>query len=68
MQSQPLLFVRISSVDGIEGGRPDRHRPPVPVQPELGVQGEYQSWPVQYGWWRDKRQHILTDEAKRKIA
>lgn len=34
----------------------------------LGVQGEYESWPKQYGWWLDKRQHILTDEARQKIA
>jgi 2,4-dienoyl-CoA reductase-like NADH-dependent reductase (Old Yellow Enzyme family) len=34
----------------------------------LGVQGEYGSWPVQYGWWLDKRQHILTDEVKQNIA
>ena len=32
----------------------------------LGVEGEYGSWPVQYGWWLDKRQHILTPEAKEK--
>jgi 2,4-dienoyl-CoA reductase-like NADH-dependent reductase (Old Yellow Enzyme family) len=38
------------------------------AQVALGAQGEYQSWPVQYGWWLDKRQHILTDEVKRKIA
>lgn len=34
----------------------------------LGVVGEYQSWPVQYGWWLDKRQHILTPEAKEKAT
>jgi len=34
----------------------------------LGVEGEYQSWPVQYGWWLDKRQHILTPEAKEKAT
>jgi len=34
----------------------------------LGVEGEYQSWPVQYGWWLDKRQHILTPEAKVKAT
>jgi 2,4-dienoyl-CoA reductase-like NADH-dependent reductase (Old Yellow Enzyme family) len=34
----------------------------------LGAQAEYESWPVQYGWWLDKRQHILNDEAKQKIA
>ena len=34
----------------------------------LGAQREYGSWPVQYGWWLDKRQHILTDEVKQKIA
>lgn len=38
------------------------------AQVELGAQGQYESWPVQYGWWLDKRQHILSDEAKRKIA
>jgi 2,4-dienoyl-CoA reductase-like NADH-dependent reductase (Old Yellow Enzyme family) len=34
----------------------------------LGVEGEYQSWPVQYGWWLDKRQHILAPEAKEKAT
>ena len=38
------------------------------AQVALGAQGEYESWPVQYGWWLDKRQHILSDEVKRKIA
>jgi 2,4-dienoyl-CoA reductase-like NADH-dependent reductase (Old Yellow Enzyme family) len=38
------------------------------AQVALGAQGAYESWPVQYGWWLDKRQHILTDEAMRKIA
>jgi len=38
------------------------------AQVALGAQGEYEAWPVQYGWWLDKRQHILTDEAKRRIA
>ena len=38
------------------------------AQVALGAQGEYASWPVQYGWWLDKRQHILSDEVKRKIA
>ena len=38
------------------------------AQVALDVHGEYESWPVQYGWWLDKRQHILTDEVKRKIA
>ena len=32
----------------------------------LGVEAEYGSWPVQYGWWLDKRQHTLTPEAKEK--
>jgi 2,4-dienoyl-CoA reductase-like NADH-dependent reductase (Old Yellow Enzyme family) len=34
----------------------------------LGVEGEYESWPVQYGWWLDKRQHILAPEAKEKAT
>ncbi len=38
------------------------------AQVALGAQGQYESWPVQYGWWLDKRQHILSEEAQRKIA
>jgi len=38
------------------------------AQVALGAQGEYEAWPQQYGWWLDKRQHILNDEAKQKIA
>jgi 2,4-dienoyl-CoA reductase-like NADH-dependent reductase (Old Yellow Enzyme family) len=34
----------------------------------LGVEGEYESWPVQYGWWLDKRQHVLAPEAKEKAT
>lgn len=34
----------------------------------LGVEGEYESWPVQYGWWLDKRQHILAPEARQKAT
>ena len=34
----------------------------------LGVQGEYESWPAQYGWWLGKRQHILAPEAKEKAT
>ena len=34
----------------------------------LGVEGEYESWPVQYGWWLNKRQHILAPEAKEKAT
>jgi 2,4-dienoyl-CoA reductase-like NADH-dependent reductase (Old Yellow Enzyme family) len=34
----------------------------------LGAHGEYESWPVQYGWWLDKRQHIMTPEAKAKAS
>jgi 2,4-dienoyl-CoA reductase-like NADH-dependent reductase (Old Yellow Enzyme family) len=34
----------------------------------LGVEGEYESWPVQYGWWLGKRQHILAPEAKQKAT
>jgi len=38
------------------------------AQIALGVQGDYGSWPVQYGWWLDKRQHILSDEAKKAVT
>src|SRR5258708_11047050 len=32
----------------------------------LGAQGEYESWPVQYRWWRDQRPANFTNEMKKK--
>ncbi len=56
--------------DLIAIGRQSLYNPnwPLHAQVALGAQGQYESWPVQYGWWLDKRQHILSEEAKRKIA
>ena len=67
-QAEQILHDR--QADLIAIGRQSLYNPnwALHAQVALGVQGEYESWPVQYGWWLDKRQHILTDEAKRKIA
>ncbi|MFL6581567.1 MAG: NADH:flavin oxidoreductase/NADH oxidase [Burkholderiales bacterium] len=68
MQAEQILHDE--QADLIAIGRQSLYNPNWALHAEvaLGAQGEYASWPVQYGWWLDKRQHILTDEAKRKIA
>jgi 2,4-dienoyl-CoA reductase-like NADH-dependent reductase (Old Yellow Enzyme family) len=68
MQAEQIL--QDGQADLIAIGRQSLYNPnwALHAQVALGAQGEYASWPVQYGWWLDKRQHILTDEAKRKIA
>jgi 2,4-dienoyl-CoA reductase-like NADH-dependent reductase (Old Yellow Enzyme family) len=68
MQAEQIL--QDDQADLIAIGRQSLYNPNWALHAEvaLGTQGEYASWPVQYGWWLDKRQHILTDEAKRKIA
>ncbi|HXF18294.1 MAG TPA: NADH:flavin oxidoreductase/NADH oxidase [Burkholderiales bacterium] len=68
MQAEQIL--EDGQADLIAIGRQSLYNPNWALHAEvaLGAQGEYASWPVQYGWWLDKRQHILTDEAKRKIA
>jgi 2,4-dienoyl-CoA reductase-like NADH-dependent reductase (Old Yellow Enzyme family) len=67
---QAEQIVQDGQADLIAIGRQSLYNPnwALHAQIALGVQGDYASWPVQYGWWLDKRQHILTDEAKRKIA
>jgi 2,4-dienoyl-CoA reductase-like NADH-dependent reductase (Old Yellow Enzyme family) len=47
--------------DLIAIGRQALYDPNWPLHAEiaLGVQGSYESWPVQYGWWLDKRQHVM---------
>ena len=63
-------ILKDGQADLIAIGRQSLYNPNWALHAEvvLGAQGEYESWPVQYGWWLDKRQHILTDEVKQKIA
>jgi 2,4-dienoyl-CoA reductase-like NADH-dependent reductase (Old Yellow Enzyme family) len=67
---QAEQILRDDQADLIAIGRQSLYNPnwALHAQVALGAQGEYADWPVQYGWWLDKRQHILTDEAKQKIA
>jgi 2,4-dienoyl-CoA reductase-like NADH-dependent reductase (Old Yellow Enzyme family) len=68
--AQAEQILQDKQADLIAIGRQSLYNPnwALHAQVALGAQGEYESWPVQYGWWLDKRQHILTDETKRKIA
>lgn len=63
-------ILQSGQADLIAIGRQALYNPSWPLHAEvaLGAQGEYQSWPVQYGWWLDKRQHIMTPEAKEKAS
>jgi 2,4-dienoyl-CoA reductase-like NADH-dependent reductase (Old Yellow Enzyme family) len=67
---QAEQILRDEQCDLIAIGRQSLYNPnwALHAQVALGAQGEYEAWPVQYGWWLDKRQHILNDEAKQKIA
>lgn len=67
---QAEQIVQNGQADLIAIGRQSLYNPnwALHAQVALGAQGEYESWPVQYGWWLDKRQHILTDEVEQKIA
>jgi len=67
---QAEQILRDEQCDLIAIGRQSLYNPnwALHAQVALGAQGEYEAWPMQYGWWLDKRQHILNDEAKQKIA
>jgi 2,4-dienoyl-CoA reductase-like NADH-dependent reductase (Old Yellow Enzyme family) len=67
---QAEQILRDGQCDLIAIGRQSLYNPnwALHAQVALGAQGEYEAWPKQYGWWLDKRQHILNDEAKQKIA
>jgi len=67
---QAEQILRDDQCDLIAIGRQSLYNPnwALHAQVALGAQGEYEAWPQQYGWWLDKRQHILNDEAKQKIA
>jgi 2,4-dienoyl-CoA reductase-like NADH-dependent reductase (Old Yellow Enzyme family) len=67
---QAEQILRDDQCDLIAIGRQSLYNPnwALHAQVALDAQGEYEAWPQQYGWWLDKRQHILNDEAKQKIA
>jgi 2,4-dienoyl-CoA reductase-like NADH-dependent reductase (Old Yellow Enzyme family) len=67
---QAEQVLQLGQADLIAVGRQALYDPNWALHAEvaLGVEGEYKSWPVQYGWWLDKRQHILAPEAKKKAT
>ena len=67
---QAEQILRDDQADLIAIGRQSLYNPnwALHAQVALGAQGEYADWPQQYGWWLDKRQHILADDIKQKIA
>jgi 2,4-dienoyl-CoA reductase-like NADH-dependent reductase (Old Yellow Enzyme family) len=67
---QAEQILKDDQADLIAIGRQSLYNPnwALHAQVALGAQGEYADWPQQYGWWLDKRQHILADDVKQKIA
>jgi len=51
-------------------GREALYNPNWPLHAEvaLGCEGNYESWPVQYGWWLEKRRYMLGYEPKKDAA
>lgn len=64
-QAEEIL--RKGEADLIAIGREALHNPNWPLHAEetLGVENEYASWPVQSGWWLDKRKKSLTPSPAR---
>jgi 2,4-dienoyl-CoA reductase-like NADH-dependent reductase (Old Yellow Enzyme family) len=67
---QAEQILKDDQADLIAIGRQSLYNPnwALHAQVALGAEGEYADWPQQYGWWLDKRQHILADDIKQKIA
>ncbi|HWQ38682.1 MAG TPA: NADH:flavin oxidoreductase/NADH oxidase [Burkholderiales bacterium] len=67
---QAEAILQAGQADLVAIGREALYDPNWPLHAEvaLGVEGEYESWPVQYGWWLEKRRHMLGYEPKRKDA
>jgi 2,4-dienoyl-CoA reductase-like NADH-dependent reductase (Old Yellow Enzyme family) len=63
-------ILQSGQADLIAIGRQALYNPNWPLHAEvaLGIQGGYESWPPQYGWWLDKRQHMLERQPKRDAA
>jgi 2,4-dienoyl-CoA reductase-like NADH-dependent reductase (Old Yellow Enzyme family) len=63
-------ILQTGQADLIAIGREALHNPNWPLHAEiaLGAEGSYESWPTQYGWWLEKRRHVLDTQAKRDAA
>lgn len=67
---QAEQILQAGQADLIAVGRQALYNPYWALHAEvaLGAQGAYESWPVQYGWWLDKRQHTLEPRDRRDAA
>jgi len=54
-------ILQSEQADLIAIGREALHDPnwPLHAETQLGCQGNFESWPEQYGWWLDKRQQSM---------
>ena len=61
-------ILRSGQADFIAIGREVLHNPNWPLHAELqlGYQDNFDSWPVQYGWWLDKRQQAMTAQSTQR--
>ncbi len=58
---QAEAILRDEQADLIAIGREALYNPnwPLHAQVELAAQGEYQSWPIEHGWWLTRRERIF---------
>lgn len=63
-------ILQSGQADLIAIGREALYNPNWPLHAEvaLGCAGSFESWPVQYGWWLDKRQQMFDRHAQRARA
>ena len=67
---QAEAILQTGHADLIAIGREALYNPNWPLHAEiaLGAEGNYESWPVQYGWWLEKRRYMLGYEPKKDAA
>ncbi len=67
---QAEQILRQGHADLIAIGRQALFNPnwPVHAHLQLGGDEEFASWPVQYGWWLDKRQKSMAPAAQKRLA
>lgn len=67
---QAEQILQAGQADLIAIGRQALFNPNWPLHAEsaLGVENEFASWPLQTGWWLDKRQRSLNDEDARRAT
>ncbi len=63
-------ILQAGQADLVAIGREALYNPNWPLHAEmaLGCEGSYESWPVQYGWWLEKRRHVLERSVRRDAA